>query len=265
MSFIDIMRTPDLIAVHTDASRHRLDRTGDTWGHADIEVRIPIGDDASRVELAAPQSAVQWIHLRWHAKLTIGLRFLGDHWERSYADMEWRGLVPERVMPWYFLVHDSAQSGGRTHGYGVKTGASSIAFWRADDQGVSLFLDVRNGGSGVQLGSRVLVAAHVIAREGREDESPFQAAQAFCRALCDKPLMPQQPVYGGNDWYYAYSNNSHATIVRDSANVASWAPDGNNRPFMVIDDGWQICNRPSNGGPWHEGNRNFPDLPGTGR
>lgn len=262
MSFIDILRAPDFVAAHTDDARHALQRTADVWGHSDIAVRTPIANGVLSIELAAPQTSVQWVQVRWNAKLPDGLRFLGDHWERSYADMEWRGLVPERVMPWYFLAHDGAQSDGRTHGYGVKTGASSIAFWRADDRGISLFLDVRNGGSGVHLGERVLVAAQVISRQGHDGESPFQAAQEFCRALCDKPLMPSQPVYGGNDWYYAYSNNSHATIVRDSANVASWAPDGDNRPFMVIDDGWQICNRPSNGGPWHEGNRNFPNLPG---
>jgi alpha-galactosidase len=258
MSFIDVLRAPDFVAVHDDSTRHKLDRTANAWGHDDIEVRTPIDSETLCVELAAPQSAVQWIQLRWHATLSDGLRFLGDHWERSYADMEWRGLVPERVMPWYFLVHD----GQLTHGYGVRTGAHSIAFWRADSQGISLFLDVRNGGSGVQLGNRVLVAAHVVSREGSEGESPFQAAQAFCRAMCDEPLMPSQPVYGGNDWYYAYSNNSHQTIVRDSEAIASWAPAGGNRPFMVIDDGWQICNRPSNGGPWHEGNRNFSDMPG---
>ena len=54
-------------------------------------------------------------------------------------------------MPWYFLTH----SGGRTHGYGVRVGPSAMCFWTADRAGISLWADVRCGGSPVDLGDRV--------------------------------------------------------------------------------------------------------------
>jgi alpha-galactosidase len=73
--------------------------------------------------------------------------------------------------------------------------------------GVSLRLDVRNGGAGVNLGSRRLDAALIRARHGKADENPFQVARSFCRDLCEHPRLPAAPVYGGNNWYYAYERS----------------------------------------------------------
>jgi len=92
-------------------------------------------------------------------------------------------------MPWYFLASD----GQLTHGYGVKTGGASFCFWQADAAGISLWLDVRNGGGGVQLGERELAAADVVASEGQEGITPFQAARFFCRKLCAHPRLPEKP------------------------------------------------------------------------
>ena len=108
---------------------------------------------------------------------------LGDHWERSYGDLAWRGIVPERVMPWYFLTWD----GLACHGYGVETGAGALCFWQMDAEGVSLWLNLSNGGEGVQLGSRRLHAATIVSRAGRPyDEAPFESARRFCRLMCEK-------------------------------------------------------------------------------
>ena len=84
------------------------------------------------------------------------------------------------------------------------------------------------------------------------------SARRFCRALCDKPIFPAAPVYGGNNWYYAYGKNCSASdIERDAAMVAELAPAGGNRPYMVIDDGWTPTNTV---GPWDRGNQRFPDM-----
>src|SRR6185437_14979273 len=104
---------------------------------------------------------------------------LGDQWERSYGDLEWRGLVPDRVMPWYFAIHANDE----THCYGVKTGARSLAVWQADAEGISLWLDVRNGGNGVQLGSRTLEAAEIVLRKGISGEQPGRAIHSFCKIM----------------------------------------------------------------------------------
>ncbi len=251
-----ILRAPDFVSARVDNAFLKLQQHEKLWGASGVEVRAIVSDLEVKVEASAPNVALEWIYLRWNAAFDAGARFLGDHWERGYGDLEWRGLVPQRVMPWYFLVDD----GLKTDAYGVKTGAHSICFWRADAQGISLSLDVRNGGSGVRLGKRVLDAARVVCREGLGHESAFEAARAFCRMMCQSPLNPRQPVYGGNDWYYAYGNNSDESILRDADLIRSLAPRGENKPFMVIDDGWQICNRPSNGGPWHQPNRKFAAM-----
>jgi len=149
-------------------------------------------------------------------------------------------------------------NGEAATGYGVQTGASSIASWRADSGGITLILDLRCGGSDVLLGDRELLAATIIINE-IAGKSPFAAAQDFCRSLCPSPKLPERPIYGGNNWYYAYGQSSHDEILADSRLISSLSPKGSNRPFMVIDDGWQP--NPV-AGPWREGNVRFPDMPG---
>lgn len=196
------------------------------------------------------------MRLRWRAKVPEFWRLLNDDWERSYGDLEWRCMVGDRVLPWYFLAFD----GQATHGYGVQTGAAAFAFWQVDPDGISLWLDVRNGGSAVQLGGRLLDAATIVTYRGAAGESAFASARRFCRELCKSPRLPAAPVYGGNNWYYTYGRNcSAAGILRDTALMAELAPASANRPFMVIDDGWTPVNTT---GPWDRGNERFPDMPG---
>src|SRR5258707_1361129 len=137
---------------------------------------------------------------------------LGDAWERGYGDLEWRGWVPDRVMPWYAATSD----GELTHAYGVRTGARAFCFWQIDPQGVSLWADVRSGGLGVQLGERTLDVCDVVSRAGRGGESAFAAVHDFCRQMCPSPRLPSQPVYGSNDWYWVYGRNSPDTVRVDA-------------------------------------------------
>jgi alpha-galactosidase len=202
------------------------------------------------------QGKVARIQLRWRGDFRQVTHYMGDHWERSYADLEWRGEAPNRVMPWYFLAHGA----GRTDGYGVATGAGAMCFWMADSEGVSLWADVRSGGVPVELGDRELEVATILCQEGHAGESPFAAAKRFCAAISPKPRLAQSPVYGTNDWNYAYGNNSADLIARVSAVVAELSPT-DNRPFSVIDEGWAMGpyeNRFGHG-PW-VGNPRFGDM-----
>jgi alpha-galactosidase len=219
-----------------------------------VEIEPAAGGMPVRIE--APEAPLLRVHLRWRIAVPERWRILNDQWERSYGDLEWRGVLGERILPWYFLAFD----GRATHGYGVATGGSCFAFWQADPAGISLWLDVRNGGSAVRLGPRTLEAAVVRVRRGVANENAFQSAKHFCRQLCRAPRLVSQPVYGGNNWYYAYGRNcSAATIERDAKLVAELAPSGPNRPFMVIDDGWSVTNT---AGPWERGNERFSDMAG---
>lgn len=57
--------------------------------------------------------------------------------------------------------------------------------------------------------------------------------------MCEKPRLPAKPVYGINDWYFAYGNNSKDLILKSTASMAELAPATDNRPFSVVDDGWE--------------------------
>ncbi len=78
------------------------------------------------------------------------------------------------------------------------------------------------------------------------------------RGLCDHPILPKKPVYGGNNWYYAYGHSSAQKILSDTSFIAEMAEGNGNHPFMVIDDGWQLNadHQETNGGPWR-GNIRF--------
>lgn len=249
MAGLPVLEQPDLLFAYIgDAATERLSlaRSGDRWtGTArgsDVSVAFHPEPHQTRIQLDAPSSLVQRIHLRWQRNLPEDLLVLGDAWERSYGDLAWHSLQPERALPWYALLH----SDSHTIGMGVKTGAGSFAFWQVDVDGISLWLDVRNGGNGVALGQRTLEAATIVQTMGAPGESAFTVAQRLCRAMTEKiPIVRKRGatsldvLYGSNDWYYAYGRNTHDGILRDADLIKSLAPAGGPRPFTVIDDGYQ--------------------------
>jgi alpha-galactosidase len=259
--FLDIIRPPDRVMVESVAEAIVLTRSGDEWtGPGGVRVTTASRSGRLSVRLSSPSTAIKRLHLRWRGLTGSAPAILGDAWERGYGDLEWRGWVPDRVMPWYFAMHER----GLTHAYGVRTGGAAFCFWQADRDGISLWADVRSGGGGVMPGRRELAVCEVVSRVGRAGETAFAALRAFCREMCPDPLMPAEPIYGSNDWYSAYGDNSADTVRADAARIVELSPAGGNRPYAVIDDGWQ----PGGGrdkpgaGIWDRGNEKFPDMPG---
>lgn len=260
--FLELRRPPDLVIARTATGDRPLRHdAGERWASDDgIVVTTAEQPQALHVALSAPAVGVERLYLRWRGRMSDARLILGDAWERAYGDLEWRSWVPDRVMPWYFATYD----GSLTHAYGVRTGAGAFCYWQIDEQGITLCADVRSGSVGVELGERVLDVCDVVCRAGRAGESAFAAVHAFCRQLCPRPRLPSQPVYGSNDWYWAYGSNSADTVRADAKTIAELSPAGENRPFVVIDDGWQ----PGRGaekagvGRWDRGNEKFPDIPG---
>ena len=76
------------------------------------------------------------------------------------------------------------------------------------------------------------------------------------------PILPKYPVYGSNNWYYAYGKSSESEILADCDYILNLTKDIENKPYMVIDDCWQEHHRLNeyNGGPWTKGNEKFPDM-----
>ncbi len=234
-TFLEITRQPDSVTVFLSLDQAlRLNRTGERWERKGIRVRTAAEQEGVAIYLSASPRPTH-IRCRWNLAIFSGLLVLGDHWERSYGDLHWSCLVPERAMPWYFLTHDS-----RTlHGYGVKTGGGSLCFWQVDADGVSLWLNVSNGGSGVELGDRELHAATIVVHRGEQGDDAMATAIRFCRKMCSAPRLASSRIYGSNDWYYAYGKNSAEGIIRDAELMSSLAPAKGDRPFTIIDDGWQ--------------------------
>lgn len=252
---IEVRRAPDFAIVYAEEGEIRLEEgAAGVWQGRGVELRTLRAGDALRVSLRATGVRPLRVLLRWRGDLRGASLFLGDHWERSYADLEWRGEMPNRAMPWYFLVHDGVD----TLGIGVRTQPNAFVFWNADAQGVSLWADVRSGGVGVALGERTLEVCDVVCQEAVSGRSPFETLRAFCRTMCPAPRLPAAPVFGTNDWYYSYGNNQPAEILAATELVVSLAPPGGNRPYSVIDAGWSPG--ASERGPWDRAAERFGSM-----
>lgn len=249
---------PDFIELTTETKTVTAKWENDDYNLDDINVNLNQDNEHLAIFLTAQTSKVKWIKLRWNnLSWDKNIRFLGDAWERGYGDMEWKGMNPNRFMPWYFCAKSEAKSVC----YGVKVRPSAMCFWQVDSLGMTLFLDVRCGGSGVNLKGRVIKLADVIACEMRDCTS-FEAMQEFCGQMCEDLILPKYPVYGSNNWYYAYGKSSESEILADCDYILNLTKDIENKPYMVIDDCWQEHHRLNeyNGGPWTKGNEKFPDM-----
>ncbi len=225
-----ILKFPDFITVEAEEK-----------DASDAKVRIENNGGKLQVFLRAEKCRPRFIRLVWKTATEPDARIYGDAWERTYADSQWLGLNPERVMPWYFLCRENE----RVTAVGIMVQPASFVSWTVSGDEVTATLDVRCGGCGVELDGRELLAAEIISRE--YTGSAFAAACDFCEVLCPAPLLPEKPVYGGNNWYYAYGKSSREDILHDAEYQAVLTEGLENRPFMVMDDGWQLD---YGTGPW---------------
>lgn len=241
---------PDEVWGQADAGWFRLTPSGNgTFSYKDVGVNFKTNGNASGVYVWSPKTILTGIKLKWKHQTTATAKTMGDHFERSYGDLGWRSLESDSKNPWYVLIND----GKHTACFGVKTGPNTICWWNVGAANLELTLDTRSGGSGVQLGERKLHAADIVTMQSAPGEKPYATAHRFCRLMCDKPRLPKQPVYGINDWYFAYGENSYELIKKTTAMMAELVTDTYNRPFSVIDAGWAEYSPllPGDGG-WNE-------------
>ena len=229
------INAPDEVWAQTGNEWFKLTGTnGSLFTYKNIIVTLKNSGNAKGVFVQSPTLQLNAVRLKWKHNLLPNTKFLGDHWERSYGDLEWKTKPTGVKNPWYVIIHDDKQ----TACFGVKTGAKSICWWGLSSDSLELTLDTHSGGNGVLLGARELHAADIITANGRPGEDPFHTTRRFCGMMCPKPRLPKQPVYGINDWYFAYGNNSFDLIKKTTAMMAELVTDTHNRPFSVIDAGW---------------------------
>ena len=109
--------------------------------------------------ITATADKPKFVELYWEADTNEDLLILGDAWERSYGNLQFLSVSEnDRWMPWYFIATDKK----KCFCFGVKTGCNSFVSFRYDKKGITALVDVRNSGSGVQLGGRKLMLATFI-------------------------------------------------------------------------------------------------------
>lgn len=244
---VDLLRRPDSIrARFAMADVQSMQYAAAAWTLPGIRVSaepVQQGSDGEvPVQVTSESATLCFLHLRWKGEQGEAVQSIGDQWERSYGDLEWRGAIPNRMMPWYFLSRDGG-AGGIAYGYGVKTQPSAFCFWQQDKDGITLTVDLRNGGEATLLGRRELLACTVVMRKGAPGETIAHAGREFCMKMCPSPRLPKGAIFGSNDWNYAYGKNTAAGILRDADLIASIAPSGEVKPYIVIDDGYQDPSR----------------------
>ena len=190
------------------------------------------------------QAGLDKVDLVYDFALPEGTRLLGDAWERAYGELGWRDRDHGKWMPWYFI----ADTGKEFIGFGVETGPNALACWRVTVSNVTLRLDVRAAGEGVLLGDRELEACRVVRVETAKNAKNAKIAEAefareFCRAMCPKPKLPKEPIYGMNDWNSYYGKNTATNFLADAAAVFDGLGDLEYRPYAVVDDGWEKRDR----------------------
>jgi alpha-galactosidase len=239
----------------------------DDWTEPDrakVKVLTSAAGLGLRIDVAA-LTEVARVLLRWRKRSAEDVLVLGDAWERSYGELEWRAARAELPLPWTVLMHDRLS--GATQALGVEVRGASFAFWTVDADGITLVLDLRSGGAAVVPGDRAVHAATVRSVVG--EATPFATQRALARLQCADPGHPRPPIVGGNHCYYAYGRDLDAlAVVRDARTIAELAGDHPVRPFGVIDDGWSpggtTDGRAASGGPWDAGRADtFPDMPGV--
>lgn len=85
--FQSIIRTPDYIILDNQELKHKVKVLFENQ-----TTHLSVYVEAQNVELKN-------IKLRWNVDIPVDSKFLSDAWERSYGDLEWRGLCADRVMP----------------------------------------------------------------------------------------------------------------------------------------------------------------------
>jgi len=255
------IRMPDAVMVRCGGQWFTLQGANENWKHEEIGVTLQLNGEALGLFVAAPGRELEFIKCSWKQAPPENSKYLNDHWERSYGDLSWELPTVPRRSPWYILMSD----GMKTQAFGVKTGANSICYWQISMDTMDLVMDTNSGGMGVLLGERTLHAADIVTTENQPEENPWHTDIRFCKMMCDNPKLPEKPVYGINDWYFAYGNNSRTIILEHTGMMSELVTNEDNAPFSVIDMGWSVKPQKSNaefcwGDDFTRGNEKFGDM-----
>lgn len=232
---LNLIHLPLKISIKLGDGIHQLTSLDKkSYTYKDVTVRLKYLGDSLSVSVQSPTTDLHHVRLEWDYQDKEKATLIGDHWERTYGDINFIPANPNKKLPWYFILSEGLD----TTCFGVKTGSKSLCYWQLGLGKMLLTMDTTSGGKGVRLGDRVLELASVMATKNIGAENSFETAHRFCGLMCVTPRLPKKPVYGINDWYFAYGKNSSELILTHTRLLADLATDLNNRPFSVVDAGW---------------------------
>lgn len=253
---ISLLRKPDAVYGATEKTPFRFEEMLIN----EVKYSYEVSGKSAKVSVYPSGSPIKYLKLRFNGDLQNVDKVYGDQWERAglYAYLEWRSVMACRVLPWFCYVVSS----NGTSCYGVKTGANCFAFFQVDTSGITLFLNLCNGTNGANI-TEPLCACEVVELHSDGNKSVYETAAAFSRMMCDKPVLPKSPIFGVNNWYWAYGDISYESVLKETDYLKEMTSGCKNKPYMIIDDGWQK-NRVAGassyiGGEWTPNDR-FKDM-----
>lgn len=253
---ISLLRQPDAVYGATEKTPFRFEEVLIN----DVKYSYDVSKNSAKVYVYPSGSPVKYLKLRFRGDLSSVDRVYGDQWERAglYAYVEWRSVMACRVLPWFCYV----MSGKDMSCYGVKTGANCFAFFQVDTDGVTLFLNLCSGRKGTDI-TEPLLACEVVETHTENCADVYKTAAAFSKKMCDNPVLPKTPIFGVNNWYWAYGDISYESVLKETDYLLEMTNGCKNKPYMIIDDGWQKNRVPGAGnyigGEW-EPNDKFKDM-----
>lgn len=221
----------------------------------DVSLKIVKNNDSVDIILKADKTPIKHIYLYYSVDIKSTDLIYGDTLERGYADLSW-SKANDKPMFWYFFVNDVERN--KLFALGSKVHPRGIVIFKFIGNGiVKVDLNVCNGANGVILNGRELLITSLIQKD-YSYSNLLDCCRDFCVLMMNgvKKIPLNEKVFGFNNWYYAYGKSSYNQILDDVKLLKKVTKNLQIKPFMVIDDCWQInpC-----GGPWLP-NSDFKDM-----
>ena len=96
---------PDEVWAQLSDEWFKLNSTnGSVFSYKDIEVKVKTNGNAKGVYVSSPTQQLNAVRLKWKHNIPSNAKFLGDHWERSYGDLQWKTDRAGVKNPWYVII-----------------------------------------------------------------------------------------------------------------------------------------------------------------
>ena len=159
---VSILRQPDYSFGATEKSDFRFEERKSLAN--DVIYDYVVKDGVGKVTVYPSGSPVKYLKLRFEGDMSKAESVYSDQWERGSegAYFEWSSIMPHKPLPWFCYV----KTNKGFVCYGVKTGPNCLAHWQVDVRGVTLFMNLMNGGDGTDL---IIEGGYVYARAMNND------------------------------------------------------------------------------------------------